>query len=126
MHEPPADAVAAILLRSHPGINMPTHNSGDQARRESQERFIRIFRANPAAMACTDGPNGLILDANDRFLLVFGYPREEVVGRSTRDIDIWVDLQERDRLFEIAVTQGSVREAHCQLRTKEGDVRDVV
>jgi two-component system cell cycle sensor histidine kinase/response regulator CckA len=77
-------------------------------------------------MACTDGQNGMIFDANDRFLLVFGYPREEVVGRSTRDIDIWVDLDDRDRLLEIAVTQGSVREAHCQLRTKEGDVRDVV
>jgi two-component system cell cycle sensor histidine kinase/response regulator CckA len=101
------------------------HARAEEARRQSEERFTRMFRYNPTAMACTDADHGRLLDVNDRFLETFGYTREEVLGRTTRELDLWADLGLREMILAQVAADGMLREVECRLRTKTGQIRVV-
>jgi len=50
----------------------------------SQEEFASLFKSNPEALVYLD-KKGIILDANLRFCILFGYTLEEVKGRNLDD-----------------------------------------
>jgi two-component system, cell cycle sensor histidine kinase and response regulator CckA len=53
----------------------------EQQLRQSEERFRRIFDELPAPYQSLD-PAGCVREVNPAWLALFGYPREEVLGRS--------------------------------------------
>ena len=67
--------------------------------------------------------DGRFLEVNLQFLRMFGYERSEVVGRSSLDLDLWVDQQQRRVLGERLRERGTIRDAEVQVRTKAGDPR---
>jgi PAS domain S-box-containing protein len=74
-------------------------------------------------MTCTDAEHGRFLDVNDRFLETFGYTREEVLGRTTREVGIWADLASRELILAQVAAHGMLRDVECRLRTKTGQIR---
>ena len=57
--------------------------------RLSEERFAKSFRANPQPMSLTTITEGRYLDVNDSFLQMSGYAREEVIGHTSLELNIW-------------------------------------
>jgi PAS domain-containing protein len=49
----------------------------EEALRASEERFSKAFRSNPAPIAISTIDEGRYIDANDRFLEMFGYTRRK-------------------------------------------------
>ena len=88
--------------------------------KESEQRFSKAFRSNPAPMVITDAESGLFLDVNQRWLEMIEFSREEVIGRTSREIDIWQDPEERDRMVLELATRGAVRDYPVTLKTKSG------
>ena len=72
----------------------------EEALRRSEERFARIFHANPAAISITRASDGKFIDINQRFTELTGYTREEVVGRTGAELGLWQDPQDRERVLE--------------------------
>jgi len=98
----------------------------ERALQESEERFRRAFSASPVGMTISESGSGLILDANERFARMLGYSREELIGRNSIGMGIWVDPKERERVVEAIEASLPVREFHARFRTKTGDIRDVL
>mgnify|MGYP005840258261 FL=1 len=92
------------------------------ALRLSEEKFNRTFHATPDAITITRQANGTYLEVNDSFVTLSGYTREEVIGRSTLDINIWADPQDRARLVETLQTQGQVQNLESSFRRKDGSL----
>jgi two-component system cell cycle sensor histidine kinase/response regulator CckA len=94
----------------------------EQALRESEERFRRIFELipGPVTLAETDGT---ILACNDAFCAVLGYPREELLGKSTRELSTWVDPQQRDAMYAEVAQGKSVDWLEFKMRRRDGLVR---
>ncbi len=60
------------------------------------------------------------LDANQSELDLFGYTREEFIGKSALECNLWVDPSDRQRIVA-ALNRGEVvRNQHVQLRCKDG------
>ncbi|MBI2688471.1 MAG: PAS domain S-box protein [Acidobacteria bacterium] len=57
----------------------------EQAYRESEERFRRIFEQSPLGIAIT-GPTGSIVQTNAAYRTMLGYSAEELTGRNVLDI----------------------------------------
>ncbi len=72
----------------------------EDALRESEERFFRFFRASPVGASITRLSDGQYADVNDAHLGLFGYAREEVVGRSPLDLGIWANPEDRVKMLE--------------------------
>ena len=92
-------------------------------REEAQAKFYKAFHSNPSRMVITRRKDGLVVDANEAFLNEAGYSRDELVGQSTLDLDLWDNLADRDRLVEVISEQGFARNFEVASRTKSGEKR---
>ena len=63
---------------------------------------------------------------NESLITLFGYRRDEVVGKTMEEMAMWVDPQERVRMIETMQTQGAVREMEAWFRTKSGEERAIL
>ncbi len=56
--------------------------------RQSHERFRKIFKYNPVAQLIIRESDSHIIDANNKFLNLFGYELDEVIGKDTASIGL--------------------------------------
>lgn len=89
----------------------------------SEEKFSKAFRCSPNAMTITHLMDGQHIEVNDTFCLLTGYSREEVIGRTATELDLWIEGSERDQMFDQLAAKGSVRNFEFSFRTKSGDIR---
>lgn len=94
--------------------------------RHARERFQRIFRANPMAVGICAQTDGRFIEVNDSYIKMMGYTREEMIGRSASELNLWVDRRQRDQLVAALQRHGSITNMELQLRTKTGAVVDVL
>jgi diguanylate cyclase (GGDEF)-like protein/PAS domain S-box-containing protein len=95
------------------------------ALRESESRLAAVFRASPIGISLTHFPEGRLADANDAYLILLGYRREELIGRLIPEMDVWVDLVDRERIIAVMREQSSLRDVETRFRRKTGEIADV-
>jgi PAS domain S-box-containing protein len=98
----------------------------EEALAESEARFEKVFHASPVALALSTLAEGRIVDVNERWLELFGYRRDEVIGRTNRELAYSVDQEARAAAAQRAREEGVVRNLEMQLRRKSGEVRDLI
>lgn len=94
--------------------------------KRTQERFAKIFQASPDWVSITTMDEGIYIDVNDGYLKASGYARDEVVGHTSLDIEIWEKAADRRRLVRKIREQGMVRNEEVRFRTKAGNLRQVL
>lgn len=92
----------------------------------SEQRFFQAFSAGPVAACITSLDLKTVLETNEAFSKLTGYRRDEALGRSSRALGLWSLPGEQDRLEGAAEAAGGVSDLELKLRTKTGEVRDVV
>ena len=93
------------------------------ALKQSEEKFSKAFQAGSNLMAISTLQSGHYRDVNEMFLQVLGYTREEVIGRTSKELDIINDEQREIMIFEV-LKNGFVNNIDVKLRTKAGKVLD--
>jgi PAS domain S-box-containing protein len=91
-----------------------------------QGRFRRIFLSSPVALGISTVNEGRVLDVNDRWLAVLGYERDEVIGRTNAELQIWSDPAKRAELSRRFQATGVVRDFEMKVRTKSGAILDLM
>ena len=54
-----------------------------QARAISEERFAKVFAASPSPILIIQQDTGIYVDANQAWLDLYGYTREEAIGSTS-------------------------------------------
>ena len=98
----------------------------EAALRESEERFHKMFRSSPAAVCMNTVDSGRLIEVNDRYCEFLGYGREELVGRTIFELDLWEDPAQRAPVIRALKAGGVVRNAEVRMRRHSGAVRDVL
>lgn len=98
----------------------------EQALRRSEERFSKLFYASPFSIIVASFPEGKIVDANDAFLKIFEFSREEVLGRTTTELQIWANPCDRTEMLSRLSTTDSARDMEILFRTKSGKFRTLL
>jgi PAS domain S-box-containing protein len=98
----------------------------EEALRQSEERFSKAFQATSVPMAITEIDDGRVIDVNGSFSRLVGYSLKEVIGQSTLDMNVWAYPEQRTKMVEILRERGSVHEIEMKLRTRRGQIRDVL
>ena len=88
---------------------------------ESEARFSVAFQASPEFIGILRLSDGRYVLANDAFVNWLGYPREEVLGRTSAEFGLWEDLEERDSSFNAMRTVGSIRQREVRWRNRRGE-----
>src|SRR5882672_1257494 len=92
-------------------------------RKKAGEIFRTAFNANPEPITIATIAEGRYIDVNESFLRVTGYRREEVIGRTSLELNFWVRPEDRARLVELLWEQDSVHDLEIIYRTKSGEQR---
>jgi PAS domain S-box-containing protein len=128
-------AVIHVLLNSTPinaddpetdttftALDVTERDQTVEALRQSEEKFQRVFRSSPVLMAISTIEDGRFLDVNECFLSTLGYRREEVVGRTSKELDLFVDPAARDTALTSLLEQGIPRNDDVLVSTKSGRI----
>lgn len=91
-----------------------------QALHESEEKFSKAFHNSPDVMSITDLETGRYIEVNDAHEKTFGFKREEVIGRSAIELDIFPDSPLRNELLRTLREGGRVVSREFQGRTRDG------
>lgn len=89
----------------------------------SEEKFSKAFRSTPNAIAIARASDGRVIEANDGFLKLWGYERQEVVGKTTVELGVWVTADDRARFQEQMRREGRVAGEMYRTRRKDGEER---
>ncbi len=92
--------------------------------RVSEEKFAKAFHCSPALMALFRVDDLTVLDVNQAFLDAVGYTREKTIGYRPTDLNLFVDMRQRDELFKGLRHGPQPREFEVQLRTRFGKILD--
>ncbi len=94
--------------------------------KQSEERFSRIFRHSPIPISLHQFPGGKFVDANEGFLRLGGYTREEVIGRTPLELQIYPDPGKRSLIIEQLAKHGHLHAFDQLFRTKSGQIRHTI
>ena len=94
----------------------------EDALRRSQERYERVFRAAPVGIGVVDAQERRVLEMNEEAARIFGYTRDEMVGRTTVELGLWNDLGDRDSLVARLRGTDELRDHEMQMRRRDGSI----
>jgi PAS domain S-box-containing protein len=98
----------------------------EEGRTLSEERFSKVFRSSPVAFSIATLDEDRLLDVNDAFERRYGYPREQLVGRTLLEIGIWDDPSEHQQMLDEIRRKGSVRNHVTRFRKSSGELVDTI
>ncbi len=87
--------------------------------RESEERFKTIFYTNPDSVCINRLEDGLYIEVNQGFCDITGYTREEVIGKTSIELNIWANPSDRERLISALKHDGCIRNMEARFRLKD-------
>jgi PAS domain S-box-containing protein len=87
-----------------------------------ERKFTTVFSACPDAVTITDRTTGRYIDVNPAFESTLGYPRADVLGRTSLELGIWVDAADRDRMLEALEGEGRRASFETRFRRHDGSV----
>jgi PAS domain S-box-containing protein len=92
--------------------------------RNSEQRFSLAFQISPGMTAISEIETGNHVAVNDKWVETIGHSREEAVGRTSFELGIWANLEDRARAVSLLEKDGRFRDFEAQYRTREGELRD--
>lgn len=76
------------------------HVLHEQQIKHSEEKFAALFQSSPDALSLTRIRDGLFLEVNPGFCAIFGWRLEEVLHRTSSELGLWVNPEQRLELFQ--------------------------
>jgi PAS domain S-box-containing protein len=86
----------------------------------SEEKFYRVFDNNDSLMSISAIDTGKIINVNKKFLRTLGYKREEIVGRSLMQVNVFWDYSRKEYFSRKFKEEGSVEGEFVIMRKKDG------
>jgi two-component system cell cycle sensor histidine kinase/response regulator CckA len=112
------DRIACVLR------DITENKRGEEELRKSEDRFSKAFRQSPLAITISTEGEGLYLDANESFLKMTGYAREDVIGHTASELRFWVLPSKRTARVRPLLEGGSVTHRRAEFKTSTGEIRE--
>jgi two-component system, cell cycle sensor histidine kinase and response regulator CckA len=105
------------------GVDISDRKKAEDLLRRSEELFRTVFETAPDAVSISKVANGIFVDANQSFSEIMGYSRDELIGKSALDLNVWADVHVRNEVVRSLVTTGFARNLESTFVRKDGAVK---
>lgn len=91
-----------------------------QSLRDSQELALKIFDVVPETLLISDAKTGEFIDVNSAWAAKMGYSKAQVVGKTSRDINLWVNMADVADMATRFAANGQVDGELLDMRRADG------
>jgi len=96
----------------------------EQTLRKSEEKFRKAFMTSPDSININGLKNGEYISINHGFTKIMGYTEDEIIGKTSIDLNIWANPEDRKKLVEGLIKEGVVENLEARFRSKNGEIKD--
>ena len=90
--------------------------------RKSEEKFRIAYMTNPDLININRLSDGMYISINDGFTRILGYTEEDAIGRTSLDMNIWVNPEERINLVNTLMAKGEIKNFETKFLSKNGNI----
>ncbi len=117
-------SAARLVLTSENQRRIADHlRRAEHALRRSEQMFFTAFRSSPDAVGISLVPGGHFLEVNESLARLTGYSREETLGRTGLEMNLWKDSRRREEIMAKLQKNSEVRDEEFACLTKSGEIR---
>jgi PAS domain S-box-containing protein len=87
----------------------------------SKELFSKAFNRSPELLSISTLAEGRFVDVNEGFIESTGYKREELIGKTSFELNLWKNKDDRKTLMRILKEKGKVKDFETVLLNKKGE-----
>ena len=95
----------------------------EEALRLSEEQFYKAFKFNPAPMVVVSLYDGRFIDVNDAMLNYLGYERNDVIGKTIKKLNVFVNVDNYKYILMCGVNNNTICNMEIYFRTKSGELQ---
>ncbi len=92
-------------------------------RKRAEDLFNKAFYNNPCNMTISEISNGRIIEANNAWLKTLEFERDEVIGHTPSEINIYRNIEDRNRIIESIMKNGFVANLEIDFVSKTGKIQ---
>ncbi len=115
-----AEGRAIRMIGSHTDIT--ERKRAQEQLQTSNDKFEKTFNTTPSLIIITHLDTGRVYDVNRTFEETFGHRKEDIIGKTTADIGLWADLDERQEYIDTLRDEGFVKGTVNSFLTRDGKV----
>jgi PAS domain S-box-containing protein len=90
----------------------------------SEEKFRKVFLTSPDSINLNRLDDGMYVSINKAFTQIMEFTEEDVIGKTSIELNIWVNTSDRKKLVQGLKTHGFVDNLEAQFRSKSGKIID--
>jgi PAS domain S-box-containing protein len=105
-------------------LDITERKKNEKALRQAEKKFSKAFHGGPIMMKLATVEEGRFIDVNGAVCDGLGYTREEIIGRTRREINLYPDLGKSQELGKMLMKHGKLENIELSFRTKSGKIRD--
>jgi PAS domain S-box-containing protein len=105
------------------GLDITEKKQQEELRQQLEERFSKVFYASPIPILITTELEGDIVDANESYVKLSGYTREELLGKNVIDLNLVTYSENQRNLLKKLADQNSLSNLQGRMHTKTGEQR---
>lgn len=90
--------------------------------KKSEEKLSKVFHNNSTFMTLYDSSDYSILDINEIFINKLEYNREDVIGKSLYDLNIFLDINQFEEVKNIIKSEGSLKNFEVTLKSNSNEI----
>jgi PAS domain S-box-containing protein len=90
----------------------------------SEEKFRKAFITTPDSININRLEDGMYVSINKGFSRISGYAEEEVIGKTSIELNIWANPDDRDKLVKELRKKGEVENLETEFLMKNGTIRN--
>lgn len=104
--------------------DLTEQKQAEQAMRASEERFSKAFHASPIPTCITTLGNGLFVDVNNAYLKLAKWRREDIIGRTAQELNIY-KFDDRGKFLERLIKRQIIQGENIKFANSLGEELDV-
>ncbi len=101
---------------------MDVRKHAEHVLQERKALFEKVFQLVPVTLTVTRMRDGYYIDVNRNWKSLSGWSRDEVIGVTSADINLWADIEQRNKLVELINRDGEVRNMQISFRHHHGHI----